>query len=401
MSEIAQYGSALEAAQYGTALERALYGALIDSPPTLDPIGARNVVEGQQLTFTVTASDPESTPTLSVTNLPPGATFDAGTGVFEWTPGAGASATSPYSVTFGADDGFNPIVTEVVEITVNSANQAPVVANQIPNQTANEGEAFTFQFAADTFSDPNDDPLTYTSDAAGWLSFSAPTRTFTGTPLNGDVGTVTVEVTADDGNSGTVSTTFDIIVNAAANTGAVFSGTLSFNGVFGDRIIGTTNIYDANGLSSADPYSISVQGDHGTVVIGSFGTGGTGPHPVSWEYTPTDPQWYGTDSFTLSATDDNSNTASQVINILLRGPNQPAEGDRLTILSTLFDANGIAKIEWSWKENMSLIPNENQQFITAENIGSVYSGHAKVTDNLGNVTYFDTPVTDPVVAREI
>ena len=56
------------------------------------------------------------------------------------------------------------------------------------------------------------DTLTYTSDASGWLSFDAATRTFSGTPLNADVGTVTVTVTADDGNGGTVSDTFDIVV---------------------------------------------------------------------------------------------------------------------------------------------------------------------------------------------
>ena len=40
-----------------------------------------------------------------------------------------------------------------------------------------------------------------------------PTRTFSGTPLNADVGTTTVTVTADDGNGGTVSDTFDIVIS--------------------------------------------------------------------------------------------------------------------------------------------------------------------------------------------
>lgn len=42
------------------------------------------------------------------------------------------------------------------------------------------------------------------------------TRTFSGTPDNGDVGTITIELTADDGNGGTPATeTFDIVI---ANT---------------------------------------------------------------------------------------------------------------------------------------------------------------------------------------
>src|SRR5690606_41165214 len=40
------------------------------------------------------------------------------------------------------------------------------------------------------------------------------TRTFSGTPSNGDIGTISVEVTADDGNA-TVSDTFDLLVQVA------------------------------------------------------------------------------------------------------------------------------------------------------------------------------------------
>ena len=95
-----------------------------------------------------------------------------------------------------------------------TANDAPTVANAIPDQVATEDTAFSFPFAANTFADVDvGDTLTYTSDASGWLSFDAATRTFSGTPLNADVGTVTVTVTADDGNGGTVSDTFDIVVS--------------------------------------------------------------------------------------------------------------------------------------------------------------------------------------------
>ena len=52
----------------------------------------------------------------------------------------------------------------------------------------------------------------------GWLSFDATTRTFTGTADAGDTGTVTVQVTASDGNGGMASTTFALEVTAAANT---------------------------------------------------------------------------------------------------------------------------------------------------------------------------------------
>src|SRR5690606_29679532 len=87
----------------------------------------------------------------------------------------------------------------------------------IPDQNATQDALFEFTFDANTFSDPENDTLTYTARESGeasppgWLTFDANTRTFSGTPLNADVGTVTIEVTADDGTN-TVSTTFEIVV---------------------------------------------------------------------------------------------------------------------------------------------------------------------------------------------
>ena len=107
-------------------------------------------------------------------------------------------------------------------ITVNdddgTANNAPTVENVIPDGAATTGVEFSFQFAANTFSDADGDSLTYgaaESDGSAlpsWLDFDALTRTFSGTPLSADVGTVSVRVTAEDGNGGTVSDVFDIVV---------------------------------------------------------------------------------------------------------------------------------------------------------------------------------------------
>ncbi len=112
-----------------------------------------------------------------------------------------------------------------------AANAAPVVANAISDRQAPTGQAFRHQFPANTFTDADDDPLTYTAargdDSAlpDWLSFAAATRTFTGTPASGDAGTLTVKVTADDGNGGTASDSFDIEVAAAAATVQFFGAT--------------------------------------------------------------------------------------------------------------------------------------------------------------------------------
>ena len=45
-----------------------------------------------------------------------------------------------------------------------------------------------------------------------WLSFNASTRTFSGTPLNANVGAIDVKVTATDSGSAAISDTFSITV---------------------------------------------------------------------------------------------------------------------------------------------------------------------------------------------
>ncbi|MXY38602.1 MAG: hypothetical protein F4Y62_02200 [Rhodospirillaceae bacterium] len=106
---------------------------------------------------------------------------------------------------------------------VKTANSAPTVANAIPDQSATAGTAFSYQFPANTFSDADSgDTLSYTamlSDGSGlpsWLGFTALTRTFSGTPAAGDAGSLTVRVTANDGNGGTVYDDFVITVGSAA-----------------------------------------------------------------------------------------------------------------------------------------------------------------------------------------
>ncbi len=103
-----------------------------------------------------------------------------------------------------------------------TTNNAPTVENEIPDQAAQAGTPFSFTFDDDTFDDADaGDTLTYTAaqddDSAlpTWLSFDDTTRTFSGTPMAADVGTVSVKVTASDGTD-SVSDTFDIEVIAGA-----------------------------------------------------------------------------------------------------------------------------------------------------------------------------------------
>ncbi|MEN9317268.1 MAG: hypothetical protein RIS35_3661, partial [Pseudomonadota bacterium] len=100
-----------------------------------------------------------------------------------------------------------------------AVNTSPTLATPIPDQAANEDSAFGFQFASGTFTDVDaGNAFTYTASRAdgsalpAWLVFTPATRTFSGTPANGDVGAVSVKVTATDSAGSTVTDTFSITV---------------------------------------------------------------------------------------------------------------------------------------------------------------------------------------------
>jgi len=90
--------------------------------PVLNAIGNRSIDEGQTLSFTVTANDPDlTTPILSadLSGLPIGATFNSDTGVFNWTSLSGEAGS--YTAIFTATDSVDSALSssETVSISVN------------------------------------------------------------------------------------------------------------------------------------------------------------------------------------------------------------------------------------------------------------------------------------------
>jgi Ca2+-binding RTX toxin-like protein len=98
-------------------------------------------------------------------------------------------------------------------------NLPPGLNRVIADQLAREDGAFEFQVPADTFEDPDTgDALVLAATLAdgsalpSWLVFDAASGRFSGTPANGDVGTMSVTVTATDPDGASVSDTFDVVV---------------------------------------------------------------------------------------------------------------------------------------------------------------------------------------------
>ncbi|MHB0878158.1 MAG: putative Ig domain-containing protein, partial [Anaerolineae bacterium] len=104
---------------------------LPNTPPTLTAIGDRTIAELATLAFTATATDGDTADTLtfSLENEPAGATIDASTGAFAWTP---TEAQGPGTSTLRVEvcDSGTPTLCddEQITVTVSEANQAPVLA---------------------------------------------------------------------------------------------------------------------------------------------------------------------------------------------------------------------------------------------------------------------------------
>ncbi|MBI2869533.1 MAG: S8 family serine peptidase [Chloroflexi bacterium] len=84
-------------------------------PPVLSPIGNRAGTVNQLLTFNVSATDADNNPLVfTAGNLPPGASFNAATRAFSWTPGAPGTYQG---VHFEVSDGMLS-VSEDITITI-------------------------------------------------------------------------------------------------------------------------------------------------------------------------------------------------------------------------------------------------------------------------------------------
>jgi hypothetical protein len=89
----------------------------INRTPVLTAIGNKTTNEGQTLTFTITGSDPDGDAlTYSVSNLPAGASFNAATHTFTWTPNY-AQAGTYSNIRFQVSDG-TLTASEAITITV-------------------------------------------------------------------------------------------------------------------------------------------------------------------------------------------------------------------------------------------------------------------------------------------
>jgi VCBS repeat-containing protein len=185
-------------------------------------------------------------------------------GSFTYTPTPNFHGIDTFS--YRVTDGTLYSAETTVTITVHPVNDAPIVANSIPDQIGDYGTSFSLTVPGATFFDVDGDALTLSAGGLpGGVVFDADTGAFSG--VFTEAGNFVVSVTATDLSEGSITDTFTIsiekvkltvvaddVLRIYGDANPVFTGTLT--GVVNGDDITASYTSTANGASSVGVYSI-------------------------------------------------------------------------------------------------------------------------------------------------
>ena len=227
----------------------------------------------------ITGTYNSSTGILSLTGSSTVANYQTALRSITYTNNSDSPNTNTRTIGFRVSDGTASSIQRTRNITITAVNDAPIVSNAISNQSATTGTAFNFIIPANSFSDPDaGDILTYSATRADgtalptWLIFNPATRTFSGSPTSGNVGNLSVKVTAKDTANASVSSNFAIAILPSI-TLAVAPASVTEDGVTNLIYTFTRTGVPTNALTVN--YSITGTADNSDYTGATTGTGKT------------------------------------------------------------------------------------------------------------------------------
>jgi VCBS repeat-containing protein len=319
----------------------------VNEAPVLGAIGNQQINELSALTFTATATDVDAGQThtfaLDAAALAFGATIDATTGAFSWTP-TEAQGPGTYQVTVTVTDNGSPALSdsETIQIQVDEVNQNPILG-AIGNKVIQAGELLTFTVTA-TDPDLPANTLAFSSSALPTgATFDTTTGVFSWTPTLGQVGDTALTVTVTDNGTPPLNDSESITITVTAapveNQPPVVNDqpfTVAENAANG-TVVGTIVATDAD---AGQLLTFLVTGGTGQA---AFAVSSAGQITVAdstllnFETTP---------SFTLNVTATDNGTPAlsdtAVITITLTNVNEAPVVDAATFSLTEGSANGTA-----------------------------------------------------------
>ncbi len=187
--------------------------ANVNDPPTIEPLGAQTHHEGNQVSARIIYDDPDLALDLPVpesltlsTEGPDWLGPDA-QGWIRFT--AAQEHVGEYLVTYTVTDAAGLTAFTDVMWTIVNINDGPVITTQVPvEMAALEEEAFTYTMEAD---DEDGDSLSW-SDDSDLFDINPTSGVISFTPAQADVGAHSVTVTVSDGNGGSDSVSFALVV---------------------------------------------------------------------------------------------------------------------------------------------------------------------------------------------
>jgi poly(3-hydroxybutyrate) depolymerase/uncharacterized protein YjiK len=283
----------------------------------------------QPVRVSATSSNPGLIPDPTVSYI-----NSSDTGSLVVVPVANQNGTATITVTVedgGLDNnlettGDNAIVSQAFEVTVTSVND-PGSFTGDTSATASEDDSvitgtLVFTDAIDGDSAPN---YTITSESSnGIASIDATTGAWFYTPSTNFNGSDSFTVTVTDDESHSETQVISLVVASVNNPGS-FTGDTSVTGSEDDSAITGTLIFtDAIDGDSVPNYTITSESSNGTASIDAT----TG----AWSYTP-NATFNGSDSFSVTVTDDDGYTETQVISLTVDAVNDAPTLDAMSGVS--------------------------------------------------------------------
>ena len=340
------------------------------SPTINEIIGDSNVNEGEEVTYSATATDPGDDTLTYTWNFGDGSDPIIGDSITHVFTDDGV-----YAVALTVTDSDGASTTQTIDVTVN--NVAPTITEILGDTEVNEGQEISYRAIA---SDDGDDTLTYTwdfGDGSESIEGENVTHTFTD---NGNY-TITLTVTDDDGAA--TSSTLDITVN---NLAPVIT-----------EIVGETEVLEGDEISYRAIASDS--GNDTLTYSWDFGDGSEIQQGADVTHTFTD---NGNYTIALTVTDDDGAATTSTIDVTVNnvaptiteilGNTEVSEGEEATYSAIASDAgNDTLTYSWDFGDGSESVEGESITHVFTDN--GEYTITLSVTDSDGAATSSTLDVT--------